>query len=419
MSVVHAASSTPTKVSRRVGRYRNPATVLSWDDPLPRGTTVEPVSLPTDDRAATSGTLYTVPGAQRVVTLMHPRVDFTHHYLIPLLLARGFAVFAQRSRWVNNDVALVHERLVLDIAAAHRWLDERGFDDVALLGNSGGASLYCLYAQQASLAPERRLQDDPAGGRIDLGGALPVPRRLILLAPHPGQGDMLMHCIDPSVTDEDDSGSCDPSLDVYHPANGFAEPPAPSRYAAEFLARYRDAQRSRVERIDERARGMLTERRRLAASAEPADRRRSAAASYVVVHRTDADPRAVDLSLDPSRRDYGSIFGVRPEVTNGGAVGFGRLSTPEAWLSTWSGLSSRAAIRLTAPDIRVPTLLVGYTADNTVYPSDLDAIQSTLATEELTRVDVDGDHYGLSPDHGSRPGGPAVADLVADWVAER
>ena len=414
-------TSAPTHPQRsgRVGRYRNPATVLSWDEPLPPGTAVEPVMLATDDRAATSGTLYTVPGAQRVVALMHPRVDFTHHYLVPPLLGRGLAVFTQRGRWVNNDVGLVHERLLLDIAAAHRWLRKRGFGDVALLGNSGGASLYCLYAQQAALAPERRLDSDPAGARVHLSGDLPVPRWLILLAPHPGQGDMLMHHIDPSVTDEDDPGSCDPALDLYDSANGFAEPPEPSSYGDDFLARYREAQRSRVARIDERARWMLAERRGLAASPDPADRRRSAAASYIVVHRTDADPRAVDLSLDPSGRDYGSIFGVKPEVTNRGAVGFGRLSTPEAWLSTWSGLSTRAAIRLTAPDIQVPTLLIGYTADNTVYPGDLGAIQSALAADDLTRVDVDGDHYGLSPDHSSRPGGSAVADLVGDWLAAR
>ena len=54
--------------------------------------------------------------------------------------------------------------------------------------------------------------------------------------------------------------------------------------------------------------------------------------------RTDADPRTVDLSIDPSDRPYGSLFGKRPDLINYGQVGFGRLTTPEAWLSTWSGL---------------------------------------------------------------------------------
>jgi hypothetical protein len=403
----------------RVGRYRNPATVLFWDEPLPPGASVEPVALATDDRSAITANLYTVAGARTVVWLMHPRVDVTHHYLVPLLLERGVAVFTQRSRFVNNDAGLVHERVLLDVAAGQRFLRSRGFEDVILLGNSGGSSLACLYAAQANQQPADRLTDDPAGSRIDLTGEMPPPDGMVLLAPHPGQGDLLLHCIDPSVTDEADAGSLDPGLHLYNPANGFASPPESSRYSPEFLDRYRAGQRNRVTRIDEIARGMLARRRTWAASGDAADRARAAAVTYVVVHRTDADPRSVDLSLDPSGRDYGSIFGVRPDITNQGAVGFGRLCSPEAWLSTWSAHSTRAAIRLTAPAIHQPVFLIGYSADNTVFPGDLDAITTAFTATTVSRTEVEGDHYGLSPDHTSRPGGKAVADLVADWVAAR
>lgn len=403
----------------RVGRYRNPAAVLFWDEALPPGASAEPVALPTDDRSATTATLYHVSGARTVVCLMHPRVDVTHHYLVPLLLERGLAVFTQRSRFVNNDTGLVHERVLLDVAAGQRFLRSRGFDDLILCGNSGGSSLHCLYAAQAGLPPEQRLADDPGGSRIDLSGDMPAPSGLVLLAPHPGQGDLLLHSIDPSVTDEDDAGSVDPTLDLYDPANGFAPPPDSATYAAEFLARYRHAQRRRVAAIDERAGRLNADRRRRAASDDPADERRAAAATYVVVHRTDADPRAVDLSLDPSDRDYGSIFGVRPDITNRGAVGFGRISTPEAWLSTWSALSTRAAIRLSAPGIGQSVLVIGYTADNAVFPSDLSAIADVFTAGRVTRTDVEGDHYGLSADHRSRPGAKAAADVVAEWLARR
>ena len=409
----------PSSAKPRVGRYRNAAAVLFWDEALPAGASAEPVALETDDRSATTGTLYTVPGATTVVCLMHPRVDVTHHYLVPLLLERGLAVFTQRSRFVNNDLGLVYERVLLDVAAGQRFLHGRGFTEVVLLGNSGGASLFCLYAAQANLSPGERLTDDPAGATIDLTGELPPPDRVALLAPHPGQGDLLLHCIDPSVIDEDDPGSLDPALDLYDPANGFAPPPESSRYSIEFLDRYRAGQRARVARIDEAARTLLARRRAWRASDDPADRRRAAAATHLVVHRTDADPRSVDLSLDPSPRDYGSIFGVRPDITNRGAVGFGRLSTPEAWLSTWSAHCTRAAIRLTAPGIDQPVLLMGYTADNTVFPGDLDAIAAAFTAIAVARTDVEGDHYGLSADHASRPGGKAAADVVADWVAGR
>ena len=75
----------------------------------------------------------------------------------------------------------------------------------------------------------------------------------------------------------------------------------------------------------------------------------------IVVHRTDADLRGVDLSIDPNDRPYGSLFGRRPDLTNYGIVGFGRLATPEAWLSTWSGISSRAGLLRCARGVRVPT----------------------------------------------------------------
>ena len=400
----------------RVGRYRNPAAVLFWDEGLPTGATVEAVPLPTDDRSATTATLYTVPGARTVACLMHPRVDFTHHYLVPLLLERGMAVFTQRSRYVNNDSGLVHERVLLDIAAGQQFLRSGGFDDVVLVGNSGGASLACFYAAQSGRPVGERLTDDPAGSPVDLTGDMPAPSGLVLLAPHPGQGDLLAHCIDPSVTDEDDPGSVDPLLDLYNPGNGFRPPPESSRYGAEFLDRYRTAQRERVARIDERARQMLDQTRRWKASGDPGDKARAAAASYLLVHRTDAEPRSVDLSLDPSERDYGSIFGVRPDVTNRGSVGFGRLCAPEAWLSTWSTHTTRAAIRLTAPEIRTPVLVVGYAADNSVFPSDLDTITGAFGAATVSRTDVEGDHYGLAHDHASRPGGKAVADLIVDWT---
>jgi hypothetical protein len=45
-------------------------------------------------------------------------------------------------------------------------------------------------------------------------------------------------------------------------------------------------------------------------------------------HRTDADLRSVDLSIDPNDRPYGSLVGHRPDLTNYGLLGFGRLSTP-------------------------------------------------------------------------------------------
>lgn len=400
----------------RIGRYSNPAMTLDWaPDELPRGATTEAIALATPDRSATTGLLFQPPGSPRaLVALMHPRVDFTRHYLIPPLVRAGYAVWAQRSRTVNNDLTTVHEQLLMDVATAHAHLERLGFDRTYVLGNSGGASLYGFYLQQAAGDPEDRLTSAPSGLPVDLSLPMPMPAGLILLAPHPGQGELLLHCIDPAVADEEDPASVVPELDLFDTANGFREPPESSSYEEVFLRRYRDAQHRRVLRIDARMREILAVKAELR---RQGDARTRLAPTFVTVHRTDADPRTVDLSLDPSQRDYGSIFGRRPDITNYGAVGFARLTTPHAWLSTWSGTSSRAALRLTAPSIAVPTLLASYTADNSVFPADVQAIQDALAAEDLTRVDLDGDHYGYAS--GTEDRTPDAAEAIIAWLAAR
>ena len=135
----------------------------------------------------------------------------------------------------------------------------------------------------------------------------------------------------------------------------------------------------------------------------------------MTVYRTDADPRAVDRSLDPSERDYGSIWGRRPDWINYGAVGFGRVVSPEAWLSTWSGLSSQAEIAVTGSRMTLPALQVVYAGDNCIYPSDDELIASSLATRDLDRVTVPGDHYGFPADVGREP----ATRVVAEWINAR
>lgn len=398
-----------------IGRYDNPYRVAEWDAP-PTGARCEPVGLVTADRAAAHGWLHARGGEDTVVCLMHPRADFARHYLAPGLVEAGFAVFCQNSRWLGNDSMLIHERVLLDVAAGVAAMRER-FDRVVLCGNSGGGSLYSFYLDQA-LAPEgRRLTDTAAGDPLDLNRfELPAADAMVYLAAHPGEGHFLLRAIDPSVVDEADPVRSDPALDLYRPDNGFAEPPAPSRYAPKFLDAYRAAQRARVERIDAEARARVARRRearaRWKATGAVEERRASIATHFLRVYRTDADPRCVDPSLDPSDRDYGSLWGRRPDWINYGPVGFARVVSPEAWLSTWSGLSSRAEIARTGRRITLPCLQVYYTGDNCIFPSDADAIAGALGTDRLERVDLRADHYGFPADAGRRP----AAAAITDWL---
>src|SRR5581483_3038263 len=67
------------------------------------------------------------------------------------------------------------------------------------------------------------------------------------------------HHLDPSLTDESDPFSYDPSLDIYNPDNGFRVPPEESRYAPEFVERFRNAQQERAKRLVEIARSYVRE----------------------------------------------------------------------------------------------------------------------------------------------------------------
>ncbi|MGH7965351.1 MAG: alpha/beta hydrolase, partial [Candidatus Binatia bacterium] len=185
----------------------------------------ELVNLRAEDGGASKGVLYwqgaRLPKA--VVMLMHPRTDQTQNYTIPFLVEAGFAAYGQASRWVNNDIATVHETLLLDVAAGVRFLkEERGFAQVVFIGNSGGGSLLSFYQSQAATPLPGRLTATPAGDPPDLNRSTLIPADgMIFLAAHAGEGKFLMEGIDPSVTDEHDPLSCDPALDMYNSANGF------------------------------------------------------------------------------------------------------------------------------------------------------------------------------------------------------
>jgi len=415
----------------RLGRYDNPYKCVSYTavDPDVRQ---EPVALEAEDGGLSSGILHTKDRSRTVVCFMHPKADMSRHYAIPALLEAGYAAFGQNSRWLNNDEMCVHENLLLDVAAGVRFLRGRGYKNVVVCGNSGGGSLYAFYIAQSSTPAPERLTHTPAGDPLDLNGFdLPPVDGYVNLAAHLGEGKILMQMIDPSVTDESDPLSSDPSLDPFNPDNGYRHPPESSRYSPEFGGRYRAAQRARVERLDEIARSHLRRRhdsRAAIAAPEFADRRwaeqsntlrAAVVCPYMVIYRTEADLRAFDLSLDPSERNAGSLFSYRPDLTNYMEFGFGRVQTPRAWLSTWSGISSNADVVRNAAKITMPSLVVYYTGDNGIFPSDSRAAYEAIAAVGKEIHAVPGDHYGFGIGTQERTGAPLALARIAAWLAER
>ena len=384
---------------------------------LPEGTTVGVFPLRTIDGAATNGFLYRRGDPKAVVCIMHPREFLATHYMIPPLIEAGYGVFTQTPRSVGNDLRLEHEVALLDVSAGLTFLRDIGMTTTILLGNSGGSGLYCLYNQQSLLPAPDRIERTPGGRPVPLAKAdMPVADAVVLLSPHPGQGRLLMSAIDPSVADESDAFSVDASLDPFSAANGFADTPGGTHYAAEFVARYRAAQQTRVAALDAIARARIAER---LTARKSGDRRRGAYQGVMTIWRTDADLRCWDLGLDPSERNYGSLWGSDPFQSNYGAIGFARLCTPESWLSTWSGISSNAALSRTAPAIEQPALMVYYTGDQTLFPSDATAIYDAVGSSDKLLLAFRGDHHGRALAAGEPDGRERAGIAIGEWLQTR
>ena len=386
-------------------------------------TTVSVHPLRTADGAAVNGFLYRTGASDTVLCIMHPREFLATHYLIPEILQSGRSVFTQTSRSVGSDLRLEHETALLDVAAGVAFLRKEGFRRVILVGNSGGSSLYGFYNEQSQLAPADRLDRTPGGRATGLQQAeLPVVDGVVLIAPHAGQGIVLQNCIDPAVVDEADPMATEPALDFLAPGNGYRDGPGGSHYEPAFIERYRAAQTERVARLDAKARGIIADRlaarRRYKETATQADRIAGALSSAMTVWRTDADLRCWDLSIDSSDRAVGSVWSRDPFATNFGVVGFARFCTPEAWLSTWSGLSSRANLQRTAASIHQPCLFIEFTGDNVVFPGDAERIWGGIPTGGKQRLRIRGDHHGQPLAPGEPSGRGLAGQAIRDWLVQ-
>jgi alpha-beta hydrolase superfamily lysophospholipase len=395
-----------------------------WFRRAPASAKVESLAIRTHDFRVLRALYWTSEAAPRprvVVVVMHPRVDFTQHYSIPRLLAAGFGVLAASTRHGNNELFADHESMVLDVDACVRFVRERReAQKVVLLGNCGGGSLFAYYQAQARLPQAERIVKSPGGADTHFDSAPMMPAdAMVYLAAHRGQGKVLLDSIDPSARDEGDALACDPSLDLYAPENGFREPPAWSAYAPDFIARYRAAQAERVARIDAVARASIAEHAKAAAAG---DQRRAAIEPLMVVHRTMANPSFVDRALDPSDREYGSLLSERPDLMNYAALGLARVSTPSAWLSTWSGHASNADLVANVARIDEPSLFVFAGADREILPkTDVAPIVAAARSRDKRVVTIDGARHYFEPEPGARdaPDVERAMDVVVPWIAER
>jgi len=360
---------------------------------LPAGITRELVPLTAEDGGELDGALYTPAERGRTaLVLAHPAVSFHHHYALIPLARRGFTTLGLDSRFVGSDAAVIIEQVALDLAAGIRHLRELGHEHVVLVGNSGGGALAAFYQSQAE---RPTVTATPAGGPPDLTAAdLPRADALVVLNAHRGRAQVLTAWLDPAITDEADPLARDPELDMFHARWG---PP----YDPEFVERYRAAQEARNRRITQ-----WVQERRAAGVADQA----------FVVHGTAADLRFLDLWLDPSDRQAGTYRGPDVRAANRSATGLGRWSTLSSWLSQWALDTTHAAAEPNLAACSVPVLFLQGTADQGIFPSDVEAMVAACgATDrELHWIRGGTHHFDGQPELQAE-----VFDAIAGWLGAR
>jgi pimeloyl-ACP methyl ester carboxylesterase len=342
------------------------------------------------------GAYYTPEGTRPRVgfVFMHPTSVFLDHYALEPLAAAGFAALGLNSRFVNNESALIAEQVILDLAAGVRFLRERGIERVILAGNSGGGALMAVYQSQAE-RPD--ITATPAGDPPDLTEAdLPPADAVVTMAAHTGRAQVLTEYLDPSVLDERDPLATDPALDMFDPRNGPPDRP-------DFVDRYRAAQAARNRRITAWVRAKLAELER-----------HGVRDLAFVVHRTTADPRFLDLSLDPSDRQAGTAWG-DPQTVNRAALAIGRYTSLRSWLSQWGLDTSIVDGPKHVARVSVPVLVINYTADQVCFPAHARAYYDAVRHDRKQFAELKGaNHYPT----GQPEALMRLIELIAGWLRD-
>jgi alpha-beta hydrolase superfamily lysophospholipase len=103
-------------------------------------------------------------------------------------------------------------------------------------------------------------------------------------------------------------------------------------------------------------------------------------------------------------------------------MGFGRLCSPHAWLSTWSGLSSNANLLKTLPGIDVPTLVVNAGRDREIYPeTDAKPIFAAVGAKDRTFMEFPEARHYFEPEFGASeaPDVKLLMDRLIPWIEAR
>jgi len=321
---------------------------------------------------------------------------------VPRAAARlGAHVLCAGSRYAKNDTAAILEKVVLDLGAYIKYAKQHlGYTKIVLVGWSGGGSLATFYQSQAE---HPTITHTPGGDPVDIKGAELIPADAIIFqAAHLSRAQLLLDMIDPSVRDELNPDDRDPELDIYNPENPNQPP-----YSIEFITRYRVAQLERIRKITAWVKDTLAELQR---------RNTGELERGFVVHRTLADPRFLDASLDPNDRKPNWCYMGNPETVNTGPVGLARFSTLRSWLSQWSVDDSAGNGLACVAKISAPLLVIENSGDDAVpQPHSAMLYQAASSDDKTFKVMQKATHY-----YAGQPELLTEAtSLILNWLADR
>ena len=337
--------------------------------------------------------------SETLFVFMHPATTLN---LMPFplgLAVAGHHVMCCGSRYAKNDTSLIMEKVVIDLGQYIRHAKENlGYKKIILMGWSGGGSLTLLYQAEA-LNPT--ITKTPAGDPLDIVMAKLIPADLIVfIAAHIGRSKILSEWIDPSVQDEINPENRNPELDLYDPKNPNQPP-----YSSDYVEHYRAAQKIRISRITTEVDKTLA---KLKAKNDGEVER------PFIVHRTMADPRFLDVELEPNGRKPNWCFLGNPKTVNTGPAGIARFSTLRAWLSQWSERSNANGITC-AKRIETPLLLLENEADDATPPSHTQEIFKASASPDKIMKQVKGaNHYYKDQPEKLKE----AVKMVGDWVLD-
>jgi pimeloyl-ACP methyl ester carboxylesterase len=311
---------------------------------------VEVATLVAEDNVRAEGLYWKKKGTRPKtgIIMAHPANTTVQFYGARPLSRAGFGFLKVKTRYAGHDATLIFEEILLDIAAAYRWLKKTGVEKIILYGHSGGASTMAYYQSQAE---KPTFRSTPAGDPPDLTRCdLPAADALIIANAHPGRHKSLTKSLDPSVIDENDPLAVNPKLDMYNKENG---PP----YDREWLKTYSAAQVERNRRITMWCKQKL---KQLDALGHPVVRDLP-----FFVYRTVADPGYLDVTIEPNDRKPNTTIWGDPYTINYYAPSAHscRVSSLRSWLSQFSLDDAKCDLVDRIADVQCPTFFLQGTAD--------------------------------------------------------